>query len=607
MRAAARITYDVDDRPPLVEAVPLGIQHVTAMLLSNVTVPLLAAGAIGLTGGTTAALVQMALLMAGVATIVQSYPIGIVGGRIPMVMGTSMIFLAAIIGIGREYGLAMVFGACLAASVIEIVLGVSIARLKRLFPPLVNSIVVMLIGLTLIPVGMDYAAGGRGAEDYGSLTNLGIAATVLLVTLLLNRFARGLLASASVLIGVVVGYLVAAGLGRVDFSPLSEAAWFSLPLPLRFGLEFAWAPILLMAFAYVITTMETVGDISGVLAAVGREPTEAELRGGLVADGAMSGLAALFSAFPNTSYSQNVGLVNFTGVASRHVTAIGGMFLVALGLVPKVGALFATVPAAVIGGGGLIMFAMIFSSGASIFHRSAEASRRNLVILAVSIGLGLGVELRPDVLQNLSAGLRTLFGSGLVTGGVTALVLNLALPMDQRAAGRRYERVRTPGARDALTGLFNRGFFDEVLPLELARSDRSGLPTSLILADLDHFKAVNDRYGHQEGDRVLRTFARALIDSLRSADVACRFGGEEFAVILPHAAGPAARQLAGRIRERMAVLSSEAEPPMAQVTATVGIATFPREATTAEELIRLADERLYEGKRTGRDRVVGGR
>ncbi len=427
-RDALQVVYDIDDRPPLREAVPLGVQHVMTMLLSNVTIPLLAAGAIGVATGTTALLVQMALLMAGAATIVQSYPVGVVGGRIPMVMGTSVIFLGAIVSVGREYGLAMVFGACLAASVVEIALGLSIVKLRRLFPPLVNSIVVMLIGLTLIPVGMDYAAGGRGAADYGSLANLGIAALVLAVTVLLNQFGRGFVSHGSMLIGVVAGYLVALAAGRVDLSGVGEAGWVAPPRPFALGMEFAWAPIVLMGLAYLITTMETVGDISGVIAAVGREPKAEELRGGLVADGVMSGLAAVFSAFPNTSYSQNVGLVNFTGVASRHVTAVGGAFLVALGLVPKVGALFATIPAAVIGGGGLVMFAMIFASGVSIFHRGVRLDRRNLVILAVSVGLGLGVELRPDVLQHAPDAARTLFGSGLITGGVGALVLNLLLP-----------------------------------------------------------------------------------------------------------------------------------------------------------------------------------
>ena len=345
-----------------------------------------------------------------------------------LVMGTSIAFLGAIIAVGRDYGLAVVFGACLVAAAVEVALGFSIVRLRGLFPPLVNGIVVMLIGLTLIPVGMDYAAGGRGASDYGSLTNLGIAAVVFLVTLLLNQFSKGFLRYASMLVAVGMGYAIAAFFGKVDLSGVAEASWFALPRLWAYGLEFAWGPIVVMGFIYVISTMETIGDISGTLAAVGRDATNEELRGGLVADGVMSAFAALFSAFPNTSYSQNVGLVNFTGVVSRHVTAIGGTLLLVLGVIPKVGALFATIPPAVIGGGGLIMFAMIFSSGAAIFHRGVPLTQRNLVILAVSVGLGLGVELRPEVMRHLPEAIDTLFGSGLITGGLAALVLNLVLP-----------------------------------------------------------------------------------------------------------------------------------------------------------------------------------
>lgn len=425
---AIRIAYDVDDRPPLREAVPLGAQHLVAMLLGNITPPLLIAGALAASAADTALLLQMVLVMAGVATVVQAYPLGPVGGRIPVVMGTSIAFVGAIITIGQRHGLAGVFGACLVASVVEIALGFSVGRLRRVFPPLVTSIVVMLIGLTLIPIGVDYAAGGVGAADYGAPVNLVVAALVFLVTLVLNQVTRGFLSYASMLFGVIAGFVAAALLGRVDVSGVAAAGWLSLPRPLAFGLELEWSAILLIAVIYVISALETVGDISGTLAAVGRAPTDAELKGGLVADGVMSGLAALFSAFPNTSYSQNVGLVNFTGVASRHVTAVTGVFLVALGLVPKIGALFAAIPAPVIGGGGLIMFAMIFASGASIFHRDVDLTQRNLVILAVSLGLGLGAELRPDALASLGPGMQSFFGQGLVTGGLAALVLNLVLP-----------------------------------------------------------------------------------------------------------------------------------------------------------------------------------
>jgi NCS2 family nucleobase:cation symporter-2 len=423
-----RVIYGIDDRPPVTEAVPLGVQHLLAMLLGNITPPLLVAGALGLATGQTAFLVQMALLVAGAATIVQSYPIGRVGGRLPIVMGTSIAFVGGIIAVARQHSLATVFGACLVAGVVEVVLGLSITRIRRFFPPLVNGTVVMLIGLTLIPVGIDYSAGGIGAADYGSPANLGIAALVFVVTLLLNRLARGFWSAASLLIGVSVGFAVAFAAGRVDTSGIGSAAWIEIPRPLVLGLDFDLTAIFVMAAIYVVSAMETLGDIAGTVAAAGREPTNRELSGGLVADGVMSSIAALFGAFPNTSYSQNVGLVNFTGVVSRHVTAITGGLMIALGLVPKVGALLATIPAAVIGGGAVIMFSMIFASGALIIHRGVELDQRNLVIMAVAVGLGLGVELRPEALAALPQGLRSFFGSGLITGGLTALVLNVALP-----------------------------------------------------------------------------------------------------------------------------------------------------------------------------------
>ncbi|MEM7587596.1 MAG: nucleobase:cation symporter-2 family protein [Acidobacteriota bacterium] len=428
----ARVVYGIEDAPPLLERIPLGIQHLVAMLLGNITPPLLIAGGLSLAVGETAFLLQMALVMAGVATLVQSYGVGPVGGRLPIVMGTTIAFVGAAVATGKQFGLGAVFGACLVASVVEIALGLSIGKLRRLFPPLVNGVVVMLIGLTLIPVGMDYAAGGPGAADYGALSNLSIAGLVFLVTLVLNQFTRGFLAYGSMLVGVTVGYLAAIAAGKVDFSAVGEAGWFALPRLLSYPLEFHAVPILLMAMVYVITTMETLGDISGTTAAVGRKPTDRELRGGLLADGVMSGLAALISAFPNTSYSQNVGLVHFTGVVSRHVTGVVGVLLMLLGLVPKVGALFATIPPSVIGGGGLIMFAMIFSSGFSIVHRDVELDRRSMVILAVSIGLGLGCELRKDALQHLPEVAQSLFSSGLVTGGLAALALNLVLPTDRQ-------------------------------------------------------------------------------------------------------------------------------------------------------------------------------
>ncbi|WP_369335249.1 uracil-xanthine permease family protein [Natrialba sp. PRR66] len=425
------VLYDIEDKPPLGKAIPMGIQHVLAMFLGNVAPPLILAGAVGSVTGETTFLVQMALIVAGVATLIQVFPIGPVGAKLPIVMGTSFAFLGPLIGIGNQFGLAAVFGTALIAAPVEMVMGVTLDRFRNYFPPLVTGIVVMLIGLTLIPTGMDYAAGasaGPESEGYASLTNLGLAGLVLLTTVVLNQFFKDFLRVISVFVGIVIGYVAAIALGVVDFSGVAAAGWITVPTPLKYGLSFPPSAVLTMAFLYVITGIETIGDISGTVSATGRDATREELRGGLIADGVMSMFGAMFNAMPNTSFSQNVGLVNFTGVASRYVVGIGGVVLVFLGFVPKIGAIVSAMPDAVLGGGALILFAMIFSSGARIIVQNVTLDHRNSTILAVSMALGLGVSFRPEILQNFPSEVQTLFGSALVTGGMAALVLNVVLP-----------------------------------------------------------------------------------------------------------------------------------------------------------------------------------
>lgn len=425
------VLYDIEDKPPLGKAIPMGIQHVLAMFLGNVAPPLILAGAVGSVTGETTFLVQMALIVAGIATLVQAFPIGPVGARLPIVMGTSFAFLGPLIGIGSQFGLAAVFGTALIAAPVEMVMGVTLDRFRKYFPPLVTGIVVMLIGLTLIPTGMDYAAGasaGPGAEGYASLMNLGLAGLVLVTTVVLNQFFEGFLRVISVFVGITVGYVAAIAMGVVDFSGLATAGWITVPTPLKYGLSFPPSAVLTMAFLYIVTGMETIGDISGTVSATGRDATREELRGGLLADGVMSMFGAVFNAMPNTSFSQNVGLVNFTGVASRYVVGIGGVALVILGFIPKIGAIVSAMPDAVLGGGALILFAMIFSSGARIITQNVTLDHRNSTILALSMALGLGVSFRPEILQAFPSGVQTLFGSALVAGGISALVLNIVLP-----------------------------------------------------------------------------------------------------------------------------------------------------------------------------------
>lgn len=424
------VKYAIEDEPPFGEAIPLGLQHLGAMFLSTVALPLVIAGAIGLSAAETTYVVQMALLVAGIATLVQAYSVGPVGARLPIVMGTSAIFVAPLIDIGTSFGVAALFGAVIVAAPIEIVIGYFYDDLRRLFPPLVTSIVVMLVGLTLIPVAIDYAAGGPGAETYGEFTNIGLALLVFAVAVGLNQFLEGFLSVASVLIAVVVGYLAAIPLGLLDLSGVASAGLVSLPSPLEFGVSFEPTAILIVAFAYVITSIETIGDIEGTTGTVDRRPSSDEMEGGLVADGVMSMIAGLFGAFPNTSFSQNVGLIGFTGVASRVVVAICGVFLVVLGFLPKVAAVVGAMPNPVLGGAAIVLFGMIFSIGLRIFADRVASTRRNLTIVAVSVVLGVGVEVRPDAVSAFPNEAQVLLGSGLLVGGITAVVLNAILPED---------------------------------------------------------------------------------------------------------------------------------------------------------------------------------
>ncbi|MFC6719198.1 uracil-xanthine permease family protein [Natrialbaceae archaeon GCM10025810] len=432
-----QLEYGVDDRPPLAKSILLGLQHVAVMIVPATAVAYVVAGDVGL-GADVAYLVQMVLLFSGLATIIQAYTVGPVGARLPIVMGSSFTFVGASISIGAEYGMAAVFGAILVTGfVVEGLIGWQFKRIKPYFPPLVTGLVVVIIGLYLIPVGMDYVAGGAAAEDagtYGGIQHVGLAALVLTIAVGLNMFTRGVTRLLSVLIGIAVGYVVAValtfgtGLELVDFGAIGDAAWIALPSPTRFGLEFEPVAIVTFAFLFLVSAMETVGDMSGVTAAEGRNPTDEEFRGGLFNDGLLSSLGAIFAAFPITSFSQNVGIVNFTGVMSRHVVGIGGVVLAVLGLSPKIGAAVATIPSAVFGGAVLLMAGMVAASGFRLIVAHTDLDRRNTVIVAVALGLGLGVTTTPEALEGLPSVAQQFFGQAVIVTALSALVLNTFVP-----------------------------------------------------------------------------------------------------------------------------------------------------------------------------------
>lgn len=424
--------YDVDDVPPLKEAVPLGIQHILAMFASNVSVPITVAMAVGLTVADRAFLAQCAMLVAGIATFVQAQSIGPIGARLPIVMGTSSGFLPVCLSIAQQYGMPVLIGASFVGGFLEIILGGFLKALRRFFPPVVTGTVVLTIGLSLLPIGVTNAAGGFGAEDFGSFSNLALAGIVFVITVVIHQVGRGFLGASSILIATVVGFLIAIPMGKVDFSPIAQAGWFSFPTPLKYGIAFEWPAIFAILFMYIVTTVETVGDISGItMGGAGREATDRELSGGVIADGFFSSFAAIFNALPNTSFSQNVGLISFSGVMSNYVVKIGAIFLMLCGLFPKVGALIAIIPMPVFGGGLLIMFAFIATSGITLIT-SGGLTKRNLLIVAASLSLGLGLSGVPNALQYFPEWVKLIFsGAGIVPAAIVALILNIVLPADQ--------------------------------------------------------------------------------------------------------------------------------------------------------------------------------
>ncbi|ELZ96909.1 xanthine permease [Haloferax mucosum ATCC BAA-1512] len=426
------LEYELDDRPPWLESILLGIQHVSVMIVPATAVAFIVAGEVGLDAANTAYIVQMVLLFSGLATVVQSYTVGPVGSRLPIVMGTSFTFVGAAATIGDTYGLSAVFGAVLVTGfVVEGLIGWQFKRIKSFFPPLVTGLVVAIIGLYLVPVGMDYSAGGVGAADYGAVYNIGLAALVLGVAIALNLFTTGVTRLLSTLAGIAVGYVAAIPLGVVDWGPVATAAWFAIPHPGAFGLSFEPVPIVTFAFLFLVSAMETVGDMSGITAAEGRNPTDEEFRGGLLTDGLLSSLASVFGAFPVTSFSQNVGIVNFTGVMSRHVVGIAGVILAILGLSPKVGAAVTTIPSAVFGGAVVLMAGMVAASGVRLIFVHTTLDRRNMVVAAASLGLGLGVATTPEALNGLPTAAQTFFGQPVIITALTALVLNTFAPGEQ--------------------------------------------------------------------------------------------------------------------------------------------------------------------------------
>ena len=452
--------FRFEGKMPLQQAIPLGLQHVLAMFVGNLTPLLIITGVCGIASEEFASLqislLQNAMLIAGLITLLQLFAIGPIGGKVPIIMGTSSGFIGVFKSVAATMGGGVAaYGAIMGASIIgglfETVLGFFLKPLRKFFPAIVTGTVVLSIGLSLISVGVNSFGGGNTAKDFGSVENLLLGLFVLVVILVLKHGTKGFLSSSCILIGIIAGYIAAGIMGLVlpttgvtadgveytkawvlNWSKVADADWFAIPKLLPIKPVFDLRAIIPVGIMFIVTAVETVGDISGVIVGgMDREATDKELSGGVMCDGVGSSIAAIFGVLPNTSFSQNVGLVSMTKIVNRFALATGAVFLVFCGLIPKLGALVSMMPQAVLGGAAVMMFSSIVVSGIQLITREPLTSR-NLTIVAVSLGLGYGMGANTAILAQTPQAVQLVFGgSGIVPAAIVAILLNIVLPKDK--------------------------------------------------------------------------------------------------------------------------------------------------------------------------------
>lgn len=449
--------YKFDGKLSLSSAIPLGLQHVLAMFVGNLTPVLIIGGACGIVGGAgfeqlQVVLIQNAMIVAGLVTLLQLYSVGPCGGKVPIIMGTSSGFIGVFAGIVATLGSGVVaYGAIMGASIIggvfEAVLGLVLKRIRRFFPPVVCGTVVLSIGLSLISVGINSFGGGFKTKDFGSVENLLLGLFVLCVILFFKHGTKGFLSSSSILLGIIAGYIAAIFMGFVlpttavtpdgveytkswvlHWDKVANASWFAVPQLMPVDIVFDMRAIMPVLIMFVVTAVETVGDISAVVeSGLNREATDKELSGGVICDGIGSAIAAVFGVLPNTSFSQNVGLVAMTKIVNRFALATGAVFLILCGLIPKLGALVSIMPQSVLGGAAVIMFSSIVVSGIQLVTKE-KLNPRSLTIISVALGVGYGMGATPGILAHCPEAMRMMFGeSGIVPAAFVAILLNIIL------------------------------------------------------------------------------------------------------------------------------------------------------------------------------------
>ena len=432
-RTPSVLLYGIEERPPLREAFFAALQHLLAIFIAIVTPPLIIAGALGLDHETTGFLVSMVLFASGLSTFIQCRRIGGVGTGLLCIQGTSFSFIGPIISTGMLGGLPLIFGVCIAAAPVEMVISRLLRYTQKVITPLVSGIVVTLIGMSLIKVGIIACGGGTAAREAGTFGNpgyLGLAALVLALIVLFNRSRNRYLRMSSIFIGLGTGYLIAWWAGMIDFASVQHYGGINLPVPFKYGLAFDLSSFIAIALIFVITAIEAYGDITAN-SLISGEPVKGErfikrASGGILADGMNSMLAGIFNSLPNSVFAQNNGIIQLTGVASRYVGYyIAGMLMI-LGLFPAIGLVFSLIPEPVLGGATLLMFGTVAAAGIQIIA-SQRIGRKEVLVIALSLSFGLSVELVPEVLDKMSITVRNIFSSGITTGGLTAILSNLLI------------------------------------------------------------------------------------------------------------------------------------------------------------------------------------
>lgn len=433
-RQMDKALFDFYGKPSFGQVMPLAIQHVLAMIVGCVTPSIIVAGVAGLSQKDSVILIQAALVMSALTTLLQLFPFiktrwFAIGAGLPVMMGISFAYVPSMQAIAGEYDIATILGAQIVGGIVALLVGLNIKRIRKFFPPLITGTVVFAIGLSLYPTAINYMAGGVSSENYGSWQNWLVAVITLIIVTFLNHYGKGIWKLASILIGIIGGYIVSLCFGMIDFSSVSSASFFQLPKPMHFGITFEPSSCVAIAILFAINAVQAIGDFSATTTgAMDRMPTDKELTGGIVGYGISNIISAFFGGLPTATYSQNVGIVSTTKVTSRRVMGTAAVILLAAGLIPKFSSLLTTIPYCVLGGATISVFASIAMTGMKLIA-SEELNFRNTTIVGLAIAVGMGVTQASASLAQFPDWVTTIFGkSPVVLATISAIVLNLILP-----------------------------------------------------------------------------------------------------------------------------------------------------------------------------------